>query len=245
MINKKSVKCPFCTKKYVTKESLYEHMENNHEEQLEGLTACHYYFDYRNKNKTHKGKCTECGKEVEFNEKTEKYNRLCNNPKCKENYVAKFRARMAKKGKSVYDLRDPEKQKQMLAARKISGVYKWSDGKNIPYTGTYEKDCLEYLDKVLQYPSCEVISPAPQIYKYKVNGKEHFYIPDIYLADLNLLIEIKGHNNHYQKRDYGIEVLKEEAVMEDVKAKKINYIKVYDKKYDELVEKINDLREEK
>lgn len=245
MINKKSVKCPFCAKKYVAKEGLYEHMENNHKIQLEGLTACHYYFDWKNKNTTHKGRCTECGKEVEFNEKTEKYNRLCNSQKCKDNYVAKFRARMAKKGKSVYDLRNPEKQKQMLAARKISGTYKWSDGKEIPYTGTYEQDCLKYLDKILEYPSCEVISPAPQIYKYKIDDKEHFYIPDIYLNDLNLLIEVKGHNNHYQQRDKYIQDLKEEAVMKDVKEKKINYIIVYDKKYDDLLELINELRENK
>ena len=48
MVNKKSFKCPLCDKKYVTKQSLYDHMENNHKENLLGLTACHYYFDCRN-----------------------------------------------------------------------------------------------------------------------------------------------------------------------------------------------------
>jgi hypothetical protein len=77
-------------------------------------------------------------------------------------------------------------------------------------------------------------------------GKRHFYIPDIYLADIKLLIEVKGtQSGHgYRDRDYGLEVLKEESVMDDVKNKKVHYIKVYDKKYDKLVDMINELREE-
>ena len=247
MINTKSFKCPLCDKKYVSKQSLYDHMENNHKENLLGLSACHYYFDYRNRNKTHKGRCTECGKETKFNEKTEKYDRLCKNPKCKEAYINKFRRRMYAAGRDpINDLKNKDRQLQMLANRKISGTYKWSDNKEFTYTGTYEKDFLEYLDKVMEYPSCEVFSPAPQVYKYKdTDGKEHFYLPDVYLADINLIIEIKGHNNHYQQRDYGIEMLKEEAVMEDVKSKKVNYIKIYDKDYTKVTEKIIELRNNK
>ena len=248
MINTKSFKCPFCSKTYVNKQGLYTHLGNEHEAQLEGLSPAHWYFDQRNKNTKHKGRCTECGADVEFNEKTEKYNRLCNNPKCKEKYIAKFRARMKAKGRDpIKDMQDPERQKRMLAARKISGKYKWSDGKEFLYTGTYEKDLLEYLDKVLEYPSCEVISPAPQVYLYERDGKQHFYMPDVYLADVNLLIEVKGSTTTgrgYRDRDIGIEALKEEAVMKDVRNKKINYIKVLDKKYEELTEKINELREE-
>lgn len=248
MINTKSFKCPLCEKKYVSKQSLYDHMDNAHNDNLLGLSPAHYYFDFRNKNFTHKGKCTECGKETLFNEKTEKYDRLCKNPKCKDAYVAKFRSRMLAKGKDpLTQLQDPERQKQMLENRKISGKYKWSDGKEFTYTGTYEKDLLEYLDKVLQYPSCEVFAPAPQVYRYMYEGKRHFYIPDVYLADVKVLIEVKGTQSGrgYRDRDYGLEVLKEEAVQEDIKANKVHYIKIMDKNYDKLVELIDDIREEK
>lgn len=249
MVNGKSFKCPLCDKKYVSKQSLYDHMDNNHKDNLLGLSPAHYYFDWRNRNTTHKGKCTECGKETLFNEKTEKYDRLCKNPKCKDAYVAKFRARMLNKGKDpLTQLQDPERQKLMLEHRKISGKYKWSDGKLFTYTGTYELDLLQYLDKVLQYPSCEVFAPAPQIYNYTCNGKKHFYIPDIYLADIKLLIEVKAvqSGNGYRDRDYGLEVLKEQAVNEDMKNNKdLHYIKVFNKKYDDLVDLINELRENK
>lgn len=245
MINKKSFKCPLCSKKYVTKQSLYDHMENNHKENLDGLTAAHFYFDFRNHNYTHKGRCTECGKETIFNEKTEKYNRLCNNPKCKENYVAKFRKRMYAKGRDpINDLKDSKRQLQMLENRKISGKYKWSDGKIFTYTGTYEKDFLEYLDKVLQYPSVEVFSPAPQVFKYKLDGKNHFYIPDIYLRDINLIVEVKG-TSYYQQRDKVVEDTKKEAVLNyRDNDKKFNYLIVYDKQYEKLTETINELRDE-
>jgi hypothetical protein len=247
MLNTKSFKCLFCEKKYVSKQSLYEHMGNEHNDNLEGLSPAHYYFDYKNRNTKHMGKCTECGKPTEFNETTEKYNRLCKNPKCKEAYVEKFRKRMYAKGRDpINDLKDRDRQLKMLANRKISGEYKWSDGKKFTYTGTYEKNFLEYLDKVLEYPSVEVHSPAPQCYTYTTNdGKKHFYMPDVYLSDVNLLIEIKGSQSGsgYRDRDLGLETLKESAVMEDVKAKKVNYIKVLDKKYDEVTEKINELRE--
>ena len=249
MLNKKSFKCPFCEKKYVSKNSLYDHMDNEHSDNLLGLTPAHYYFDFRNKNTSHKGKCTECGKETLFNEKTEKYDRLCKNPKCKENYVAKFRARMLAKGKDpLTQLQDPNRQKLMLEHRKISGKYKWSDGKVFTYTGSYEKDLLEYLDKVMQYPSCEVFAPAPQVYKYTYEGKNHFYIPDVYLADVKLLIEVKGSqvgSTGYRNRDQHLEILKEEAVQPDIKANKVHYIKILDKKYDALVDLVEELRENK
>lgn len=245
LLKVKSIKCPLCDKKYVSKKTLYEHMDNIHHEQLEGLSPAHFFFDKRNKNTTHKGHCTICKKETEFNETTEKYERLCKNPKCKEAYVMMFRQRMLAKGKDpLTQLNDPKRQLQMLEHRKISGKYRWSDGKEFTYTGTYEKDLLEYLDKVLNYPSSEVFSPAMQVYKYSFNGKDHFYLPDVYLNDINLLIEVKGSNKHYRDRDLPQEILKEEAVMKDVKENKINYIKVLDKKYDILTEKINELRED-
>jgi hypothetical protein len=42
-----------------------------------------------------------------------------------------------------------EGQVKMLANRKISGEYKFQDGGKRTYTGSYEKKCLEFMDKVL------------------------------------------------------------------------------------------------
>ena len=87
-------KCPFCSKHYVTKQSLYDHIDGNHHEQLNGLTPAHYYFNYKN-HKT-EGKCVICKKPTQFNETTERYERFCSN-KCKEIYRKQFQERMIKK----------------------------------------------------------------------------------------------------------------------------------------------------
>ena len=50
-------------------------------------------------------------------------------------------------------MKDMEHQKMMLANRHISGKYKWSDGTEVTYTGTYERKFLECLDKILHWPS--------------------------------------------------------------------------------------------
>ena len=242
MIKEKNFKCIFCGKSYVGKQNLFQHMEEKHNEQLQGLTAAHFYFDFKNKNTTHKGKCTECGKPTKFNETTQKYERLCST-KCKDEYVKKFRSRMYNKGRDpINDLKSPEKQLQMLKNRKISGQYKWSDGKLLDFTGTYEKDFLQFMDKVMNYPSSEIFSPAPMIFNYMKDGKKHFYIPDFYIKDINLIVEIKG-ISMYQQRDLPIQLLKEEAVLKQDK-ETYNYITVTDKIYDDLIEKIKELRDD-
>ena len=47
--------------------------------------------------------------------------------------------------KGTYNiLNDPEQQQKMLANRKISGKYRYSDGTMFTYTGSYEKKLLEF-----------------------------------------------------------------------------------------------------
>ena len=127
----------------------------------------------------------------------------------------------------------------MLEARKISGMYTWSDGSKVGYTGTYEKHALEFLDKVVKLKSTEVLSPSPIVIDYTYDGQKHFYIPDFYLVPYNLLIEVKGTNNHYQKRDYAKETIKDEAA----KASSYNYVKIVDKKYDPLLAELDRIQE--
>lgn len=237
-----SFKCPLCPKKYVSKQSLYDHLDSEHKEQLNGLSPAHFYFDWRNKNTTHKGKCIQCGKPTEFNEDTEKYDRLCSE-KCKKAYREEFKKRMLKKYGKTTLLNDPEQQKKMLANRKISGTYIWTDGTKFTYTGTYEKDCLEYLDKILQFKSTDIMFPAPQIFKYKSEGKEHFYIPDGYIVPYKIIIEVKGTNNHYQQRDYETkEKIKDKILTESQEEFDYTYVKVINKNYDDLLETIENIR---
>ena len=231
----KKFKCPFCKKVYLSKQPLYTHMETNHEEQLNGLSPANVYFNMKY-NKT-EGKCIICGKKTSFNEETERYDRLCSD-KCKEAYREEFKKRMMKKYNKTMLLDDPEHQKKMQNNRKISGVYTWSDGKKFNYLGTYEKDALEFLDGVLNLRSEDVIVPAPIVVRYIFNGNEHFYMPDIYIVPYNLLIEVKGTNGHYQKRDYDKEKAKDIAALKS----EYNYVKLVDKKYDALLSIIDKIK---
>lgn len=38
-------KCPFCTYRFKDKQKLYEHMKDNHEDDLQGLSPAHIYFN--------------------------------------------------------------------------------------------------------------------------------------------------------------------------------------------------------
>lgn len=231
----KKFKCPICSKIYVNKQALYTHLEDNHVDQMGELSPANYYFNMKyNKDS---GKCIVCGRPTEFNEVTEKYDRI-DRPVCKERYRKLFLERMRKTHGVDTLLTQPEHQKKMQQNRKIAGKYKWSDGKMFDYLGSYEKDALEFLDTVLNLRSEDVIAPAPIVVKYSYDGKNHFYMPDLYIIPFNLLIEIKGTNNHYQKRD----ILKEKTKDKAALASKYNYIKVLDKKYDGLVSIIESIK---
>lgn len=84
--------------------------------------------------------------------------------------------------------------------------------------------------------SKDIIGPSPNTYVYIYEGKEHFYIPDFYIPDLNLEIEIKDGgddpNKHpHMQVDRAKEKLKDEMM---IKNPSVNYFKVVDKKYDDF-----------
>jgi len=234
-------KCPYCENKYLAndkndqpkaKTALYTHMETVHKDELGNLSPAQAYFNFKYK-KTH-GSCVMCRKDTKWNESTERYERFCSE-KCKKDYREMFKQRMLKKYNKTHLLNDPEQQKKMLENRSISGVYKWSDGKSeSKYTGSYEKEFLEFLDIVMNMSPTDIFAPAPQIFHYTYEGKDHFYIPDFYIASLNLIVEIKdggeNPNRHHkiQEVDKAKEKLKD-SVMK--KQKEFEYIKVVDKDY--------------
>ena len=93
-----------------------------------------FYLIWNNKT-TNFGQCIICKDKTTFNPIT-KYNRLCEISVKKE---CTFKNRMKNKYGSEHLLNDPNKQKEMLANRKISGKYRYGK-KDMTYTGDYELD---------------------------------------------------------------------------------------------------------
>ena len=181
------VSCPFCKKKYYGKDPLYLHMENEHHEDLQGLSAKQIYFNFTNKYALTKGfgRSVISGKPTKFNEITGRYERFL--PEEKDQYRQYFLNNMKKAGKENI-MKDMEHQKMMLANRSISGKYKFKDGTEFTYTGSYERKFLEYLDTLLNWPSTDLMAPAPQLFPYITSdGVSHVHIPDFYISSLNLI----------------------------------------------------------
>lgn len=226
------IKCKYCDKYFNEPDQYVSHLEKYHSDMIpEDMCAYQFYY-FLKTNKTH-GNCVMCKKETTWNEKTHKYNRFCNNPKCKEKYIEIFRNRMVGKYGKITLLNDPEQQKKMLANRSISGVYEWSDGKKIPYTGSYELSFLEFLDLVMDFDSSDIIAPSPHTYYYEYEGKKHFYIPDFFIPSLNLEIEIKdgGDNENNHPKIQAVDKVKEQLKDEVMKSnnKNFNYLKIVNK----------------
>jgi len=230
------IRCPLCIKRFKDEETLEKHIEKKHPEQLGEISPAQFLFNLRNK-KDHgecimKHKVNTCFVNTKFNDQTKKYARICENPQCKKDYVEEFRQRMTKKYGKPNLLSDPDVQRKMLTKRSISGEYKWDD-KMFSYVGSYEKEFLDYMFLFLEWPSSDIISPAPFNVEYRINGEDKFYIPDFYIPSIGLVVEIKGSNNHYQKRDKETELAKDKAM---IKSKEFNYIKITDKKYSKFLD---------
>jgi hypothetical protein len=239
-------KCPFCDRTGKDEKLLCEHIEREHSDGLKaigGVSPLQALFDSRNGGR--RGSCIMCRKSVPFNEKAGRYERLCSRPEtsCREKYRSQFRERMVKKFGKEHLLDDPEQQRKMLANRGISGTYEWRDGTSSTYTGSYERDFLEFMDVVLEWNPSDVISPAPQTIVYEEGGVKRVYIPDFYLTSYDLIVEVKGSsvadgvdpsiaNTHdYRERERVKEIAKEA----EVKRLGIRYFKIVDKDYDSFM----------
>ena len=250
-------KCPFCEAKYSTtstnksvkynaKKSLYVHMEETHKDELRGLPAAQVYFNHKY-NKTG-GQCVIDKKETAWNNDSERYERFCSE-ECKKKYREEFKRRMKAAGKED-QMNDPEHQKKMLANRRISGIYVWSKDPSykFQYTGKLELAWLEFLDKIYGWENPkDIFMPAPQIFHYKdEDGKERFYIPDCYLASIDLIVEIKGSNydetgdpnsnkHEWRRREAKKEKIKDEILLKS----KHNYVKIVDNNFTPFIDFMN------
>lgn len=236
-------KCPYCDYKDI-RSNLCDHVDRKHEDLLpEGYTSARAVYDSIN-GKNH-GTCMVCKKEVyKWNDKINRYYNLCDDPKCR----AKVRETALQRHMKVYNkptlLNDADQQEKMLANRKISGTYTFTDGGKLTYTGSYEKSALEFMDKVLQIPSKDIQAPGP-VLEYKYGGKTHKWITDIYYIPGNLLIEVKDGGSNPNKRTMTSyrekQVAKEEMV---TNLGTFNYIRLTNNDFAQLLSVFADMKNE-
>ena len=246
----KSYKCPHCGVKYKSLQTWGNHVANTHPELIPSGWSYSRYFYYVLTNKTH-GVCIECKKDTNWNETTQKYERFCDNPECKEKYREKFKSRMINKYGKETLLNDPEQQRKMLAGRRISGKYTFANGKQIGYVGSYEKDFLIMLDRFLKFDPDGIMMPSPHTYEYDYknpndieNEGKHFFIPDAYIPSLNLEIEIKQNTNMHPKllKIDKVKELQKDKMMKSLS--NVNYIKIVEKDYTEFFNLLESLSTE-
>lgn len=226
-------RCPFC-RITATRDKLISHIQDQHEDMIpEDYTAARLLYDHIN----HKnyGTCIICKKPVyEWDETICRYKNLCDDPHC----MAQLKARSAKN-----HLEDPEVQKKMLAGRRISGFYKFKDGTTHSYVGSYERNCFEFMDLVLNIEGKDIMSPGPTIY-YEWNGEQHPWILDWMYIPAMLCADVKdgGSNpNNRPMEDYRErQIAKEEAI---TKLGKYNYIRLTDNNFAQLLEALANIRQ--
>ncbi|MGL5749324.1 MAG: hypothetical protein ACRCXT_02265, partial [Paraclostridium sp.] len=182
------------------------------------------------------GYCTICGKETKWDEVKCRYDRLCDDKECYNEYIRIFRNNMMNARGVEHMLNDPEHQKKMLSNRRISGEYKFTDGGIRSYCGSYEKKLLEFYDKVLNVHSKDIQTPGPVI-EYEFEGKKRSWITDIYYIPFNLVHDVKDGGDNPNKREMDIyrakQVAKEEAI---VSQGVYNYIRLTNNEFKQLIE---------
>ena len=244
---KEYVKCPVCREKIKTGiNNMSTHLIDSHEDDIpKDMTPEEYY--YRLLHKGQGKKCMVCKKETKWNEAVNKFNPFCST-KCKDAYVALARSRMLRVHKTVSLLNNPDHQRKMLANRKISGKYIWSDGSGIKtYTGSYELDFVRMTDIWINLRPEDVEMPSPHTYTYMYKGEEKFYIPDAFIHSLQLECEIKdggdNPNGHHkiQEVDKEKEKLKDEVML---RQKDFHYIKICNKDYTQFFGLFKALRDD-
>ena len=243
----KTYKCLYCSfrvtigggSKVNPKYRMGEHYELKHKGMLPTHMNGFRWFYYTLTGKE-RGSCVVCKGETVFNESSMKYSRFCESQTCRRKYRDDFKQRMISKYGKIHLLNDPEKQKEMLAGRKISGRYIWSDRTEFPYTGSYELDFLKFLDNKLKWKSSDIMAPSPHIYTYQYENKDHFYIPDFFIPSLNLELECKDDGSAKQINPSSREKDKIKDQLMKSNYTFINYIKIINKDYTEFLKLIQE-----
>lgn len=243
MSGRKYFQCPYCDKK-LKRVDLINHIDKKHSDMVpEGFTPTRIVFNLINYNNLdYNGKCTICGGPSDWDEKKAKYNRICNNPKCKKEFNSNS-VKNLYRTKGVYHMTDTvEGLEYLLANRKVSGKYKFKDGIERVYTCSYERKTLEFFDSVIEARSEDVITPGPAM-EYMYDGNKHIYISDIYYAPYNLIIEVKDGGNNPNTRNMpeyrAKQIAKEKHIIDNTD---YNYLRLVDNDFSQLLEVLADLK---
>lgn len=231
VVNKKKYKCPFCIKSFPKIELLYNHVGSFHKDKLTSdKSVKQTVYD-----EMHPGDhlCQICHvNKCVWIEKTGHYSTLCANPSCREEARRRFQKNYKQKYGKERTLDDPEEIREMLKKKKNSGIYKFTDGGTLSYISSYEKDFLEFYDKVLEQASSS-ITECDIVFKYRYENKDHLYLPDYYIKEYDLIIEIKADEDISHPKILAVD--KETERLKDLAVKKDgthNFIKIVDKDYE-------------
>lgn len=236
--------CPWC-KRSRTRDQLPGHIERNHMDMLpEGFTPLRATFHIVNKKPwDYTRPCRICGGATDWDEHKGRYNFLCNKKSCHDAWVQHMHEMMGDKEGSNRPTATKEGLEKMLAARKISGKYKFKDGGEKSYVGSYEKETLKFMDQVLEVKSEDVMTPGP-VLEYQYEGKKHYYIPDIMYIPYNLIIEVKDGGKNPNNNKAMSEVRKRSLAKEKfiIDHTDYNYLKLTDKDFSQLLYVFADLK---
>lgn len=236
MASNRKYKCPFC-KLHDTKEKLIHHIDKKHSDMLpEGFSSGRVLFHFiHNKPYSEKGKCVICKGDTDWNEKTYKYNRLCNNRACKDKLREEYKKNMLRVHGTYNILNDMDQQEKMLRNRSISGIYKFQNGKMKQYVGSYEKKFLEFCDVMLNMDPDDIMMPGPTI-EYTYKGETHKWITDALIVPFNCVLDIKDGGSNSNKREmvsYREKQVEKEKVITD--KGEYNYLRLTDNKFHQLI----------
>ena len=235
----RNTKCMFCPKVFDDKHKYCHHVAMRHNDQIpedqEPLEFAYSLLVHKPVGRT----CVMCKKNpVNFNRETLKYDRICSDPQCKEDYVKLMKSRMVKVYGKEHLLNDAAMQRKMIFNHPNARDFVWDATHKFRIIGTYEEDFLKKL-KSLGWSPNDIIAPSPNDYWYKwKDGTLHLYIPDFYIPSLSLEVEIKESDNQHPRMEHSreIEYLKDARMKAETRKSSINYIKIVDKNYTEFME---------
>lgn len=234
----KKYKCPYCELR-LPRTELGNHIDDKHYDLIpKGYTANRIAFNTINK-KEH-GRCVVCGKESPWNEDKCRYDRFCGDKKC----IKKYAENAEKNTGQHKKMKDMEYQANVMqTGRKISGVYTFTDGNKMNYVGSYERNFLEFMDKIMKVKYEDIQQPGPTI-EYEYNSKKHKWITDFYYIPYNLAFDIKdggdNPNTRPMKEYREKQIAKEKAI---VKQGKYNYIRATNNEYEQVFNMMAELKE--
>lgn len=236
------MRCPVCNRMFASESAWCSHVSVKHPDYIQpGFTVrqalYHLQVETRFKRRCEGGRCAVCGRPTAWNEQGGKYCRLCGSTECRKEYSKQ------------HGTESDEQQRRMLSNRSITHEYNY-DGTILEYSSSLEFDAIKWF-AAIHWPADDILMPSPHTYKYSyqndndrtaVHAELRSYTPDIFIPSLYIEIEVKSHTNgHHKIQD--IDRVKEAAKDKMMLGlKKVNYVKIVDKDYKDLIAMIKKLK---